>query len=145
MNIKDNAIRKQMTEAIEDWAVGIVDSFAKGNPKLQAVGVYLKNGVRNYIRREADEIEEMIDNAALFVADHDGNVDMNKLYCDGMQVLKEMDETDFSLGIVGGTIGGGTIKIHLPDNMLIRALFGDHRCIVIGESDFKELKEYLVG
>jgi hypothetical protein len=145
MNIKDTKAQCQVLDAVEVWMTGMVDDFSKGNPKLQAAGVYIKNGIHNYRKREEEEIKRMLDNAALFVADHDGNVDMNKLLNDGMQVLREMDEVDYDLGLIRGKIGGGNIRVHLPDNFLVRALLGDHNSIVIGESDFRELKEILMG
>lgn len=133
----------KIADAIEAWALDIVDGMVAGSPKLAVAGVYVKNGIRNYRKREECKWDKMIDDVSLFIADEKGEVNLDKVFSDGMQVLKDMDEMPISLGLFDGTIGKGSIKIHIPDNIITRTLFGDMGAIIIGESDFKQLKEAL--
>ena len=146
MNIIENAheAKKQIIDAIEDWGIGFVDSAIKGNPKLVPVGVYIKNGLRNYIRREEENIGQMIDDTALFIADPHGEINVEKLYTDAMAILKDMEETEFELGFLRGKIGNGQLKVCLPDNALLKFLMGGHMSFVMGEQDFKDLKTMLL-
>jgi hypothetical protein len=108
-------------------------------------GVYIKNGIRNYRKREEAKWDKMIDDAALFIADEKGDVDMDKVFKDAMQYLNDVEEMPISLGLFDGTIGKGAIKIHIPNNMLMRIMFGDNAALVLGESDFLALKELIDG
>jgi hypothetical protein len=139
------AIKKKVADAIEEWALEIVDGFTSGNPRMTMTGVYIKNGIRNYRKREEAKWDKMIDDAALFIADEKGEVDMDKVFKDAMQYLNDVEEMPISLGLFNGSIGKGTIKIHIPDNMLMRIMFGDNAALVLGESDFLALKELIDG
>lgn len=138
------AIKKKVADAIEEWALEIVDGFTSGNPRMTMTGVYIKNGIRNYRKREEAKWDKMIDDAALFIADEKGEVDMDKVFKDAMQYLNDVEEMPISLGLFDGTIGKGTIKIHIPDNMLMRLLFGENSALILREADFKALKEMMV-
>lgn len=139
------AMKKKVADAIEEWALEIVDGFTSGNPRMTMTGVYIKNGIRNYRKREEAKWDKMIDNAALFIADEKGEVDMDKVFKDAMQYLNDVEEMPISLGLFDGTIGKGAIKIHIPNNMLMRIMFGDNAALVLGESDFLALKELIDG
>lgn len=138
------AMKKKVADAIEEWALEIVDGFTSGNPRMTMTGVYIKNGIRNYRKREEAKWDKMIDDAALFIADEKGEVDMDKVFKDAMQYLNEVEEMPISLGLFDGSIGKGTIKIHIPDNMLMRLLFGENSALILREADFKALKEMMV-
>ena len=138
------AMKKKVADAIEEWALEIVDGFTSGNPRMTMTGVYIKNGIRNYRKREEAKWDKMIDDAALFIADEKGEVDMDKVFKDAMQYLNDVEEMPISLGLFDGTIGKGTIKIHIPDNMLMRLLFGENSALILREADFKALKEMMV-
>lgn len=139
------ATKKKVADAIEEWALEIVDGFTSGNPRMTMTGVYIKNGIRNYRKREEAKWDKMIDNAALFIADEKGEVDMDKVFKDAMQYLNDVEEMPISLGLFDGTIGKGTIKIHIPDNMLMRLLFGENSALILREADFKALKSLMMG
>lgn len=139
------AMKKKVADAIEEWALEIVDGFTSGNPRMTMTGVYIKNGIRNYRKREEAKWDKMIDDAALFIADEKGEVDMDKVFKDAMQYLNDVEEMPISLGLFDGSIGKGTIRIHIPDNMLMRIMFGDNAALVLGESDFLALKELIDG
>lgn len=131
-------------DAVEDWALGIVDSMAHGNPKLLMPSVYIKNGIRNYRKQKEAEIKEMVDNTLLFVADEKGDVNIEKLMGDVMSIVKNMEPVPFDWGLVSGELGDGKLKFHIPDNWLMRMLFGDKGAIVIGEEDFQQLVKMMV-
>ena len=145
MNIytESAAMKKKVADAIEEWALEIVDGFTSGNPRMTMTGVYIKNGIRNYRKREEAKWDKMIDDAALFIADEKGEVDMDKVFKDAMQYLTDVEEMPISLGLFDGTIGKGTIKIHIPDNMLMRLLFGENSALILREADFKALKDMM--
>lgn len=147
MNIytESAAMKKKVADAIEEWALEIVDGFTSGNPRMTMTGVYIKNGIRNYRKREEAKWDKMIDDAALFIADEKGEVDMDKVFKDAMQYLNDVEEMPISLGLFDGSIGKGTIRIHIPNNMLMRIMFGDNAALVLGESDFLALKELIDG
>ena len=137
------AMKKKVADAIEEWALEIVDGFTSGNHRMTMTGVYIKNGIRNYRKREEAKWDKMIDDAALFIADEKGEVDMDKVFKDAMQYLNDVEEMPISLGLFDGTIGKGTIKIHIPDNMLMRLLFGENSALILREADFKALKDMM--
>lgn len=145
MNIIDNAneAKKQIIDAIEEWALNIVDGFTNGNPKMTVAGVYIKNGIRNYRKMKECEIDKMIDDAALFIADEKGEVNFDKLAHDAIHFLQDADEIPYSLGIVDGTIGKGAIRIHLPDNWLVRMVMGDKGSLVIRDADILKLAKMM--
>lgn len=142
MNIIENAqeAKKQIIDAIEAWALNIVDGFTNGNPKMTVAGVYIKNGIRNYRKKKEVEIGDMIDSTALFIADEKGEVNIDTLFRDLMQMVKDMDEQPFDLGFVKGSLGKGALKINVPDNWFMNMIFGSGNALVIKESDLSELK-----
>lgn len=145
MNLKTDlaASKKMIADGLEDWALGIVDGLTAGNPRLQMAGVYMKNGIRNYIAQQSEALNEAIEGAAIFLADKDGNIDIDKLFSDAANMLSEVDEQPFSMGIIHGTMGGGKIRIVIPDNVLARFIFGDMGAICIGKEDLMALRNSL--
>lgn len=141
MNLKTDlsAAKKHIGDAIEEWALSVVDNITAGKPKMQMAGVYMKNGIRNYIRWKSDELGNAIGVIALFVGDESGNIDFDKLTSDAVSIIEEIDEQPFSMGILGGTIGKGKIRIAIPDNILTRVVFGDTGAIALDASDIKSL------
>lgn len=105
--------------------------------------VYMKRGCHNIIRRYKDNINNGIDNAALFLADEEGNINADTLFMDAMELFKGMEETPFDIGFVTGTIGKGKVCVTLPDNILMNVIFGNKKTITLNEDDFLELKTLL--
>lgn len=145
MNIITEAkeTKKHIADALELWATGLVDDFAKGTPKMTMAGVYLKNGIKNYRKISEEKWDKMLDDVAMFVADEQGNINLHTLFRDAMQFLDDADETPISLGIFNGTIGKGAIKIHVPNNVLMRLIFNDSSAVVIKKDDIIALKALL--
>lgn len=143
MEAKDKLIslKNKMVDSLEVWADNRIDDFVSQNPNLKVASVYMKRGAKNYLARERDKIENVIDNASLFICDEDGNIDADMLFKDMMTMFKDMDETPFGKGFLQGTIGKGMIRFKLPDNPVFNLMFGNTGAIKITEADFIELKD----
>ena len=116
----------------------------KENPKIAPVGKYLKRGISNMIIKEDARMEKAVDNLMLFIADENGNYDMNTLFDDIMSMFKMMPESPFDLALIHGTVGNGIIRVMLPDNPVASLLLGNMGAIKITEDDFRELKAVLL-
>jgi hypothetical protein len=134
-----------LADAMEDWALDIVDGMMTGSPQMLMAGVYVKNGIRNYRKKKETEIQEMIDNALLFIANDKGEVDADKVMSDLLSVIKDMDKTPFDWGIVSGSLGKGELRFDIPSNWFMRTIFGDNGSVVITEDDFKKLTKLLTS
>lgn len=147
MNLKENAheAKKQIIDGLEEWALNIVDGFTSSNPKMTVAGVYIKNGIRNYRKKKECEIGEMIDDAALFIADEKGEVNLNKVFVDLNQFMKDAADVRIDLGFTEAIIDKGSLKINIPDNWFMNMIFGSGNAVVITEGDFSELKLLIEG
>ena len=96
--------------------------------------------VKNWLSKEGYRIDNLIDNAAIFVCDENGNVNMEILFADMLSVFKNMEEVPFEHGLLKGTIGKGVIRIALPDNPLVAFLFGETGALKVTDTDLLELK-----
>ncbi|RHI05069.1 hypothetical protein DW182_15790 [Bacteroides sp. AM16-24] len=134
-------LKNKTIDSLEVWIDGRIDDFVAQNPNLKIASVYMKRGAKNYLTRERGKIENVIDNAALFICDEQGNIDADMLFKDMMTMFREMDETPFGKGLVQGTVGKGIIRLKLPDNPIFNLMFGNTGAIKITEADFLELKE----
>ena len=79
----------------------------------------------------------------LFIADENGNYDVNMLFADALSLFKTMPETPFDMGLLHGTIGSGILRIQLPDSPLVSLFMGNVGAINLREEDFVKLKEIL--
>ena len=134
-------LKNKTIDSLEVWIDGRIDDFVAQNPNLKIASVHMKRGAKNYLARERGKIENVIDNAALFICDEQGNIDTDMLFKDMMTMFREMDETPFGKGLVQGTVGKGIIRLKLPDNPIFNLMFGNTGAIKITEADFLELKE----
>lgn len=137
-------LKERLSDSIETWAEGRIDDFVTQNPNLKIASIYMKRGMRNYLAREKGRIDEMVDNAALFICDEEGNVDAKMLFDDFLTIFRGMEETPFAKGFIRGTIGKGVVRIQLPDNPAFNMLFGNTGGIKITETDLIELKNLFV-
>lgn len=135
--------KESVADVLQVWIDGRINGLAESYPNLKVASVYLKRGAKNYIIRERERIDAMIDNASLFICDENGNIDADTLFADLMRMFRDMDEMPFGYGVIQGTIGKGIIRFALPDNALTNVLFGDTGAIRITEADITELKKML--
>ena len=141
--MKIETLKEKFVGSIDLWLGERVDEMLSGNPSMAIPAVYMKRGCHNIIKRYKDNINNGIDNAALFLADEEGNINADTLFMDAMELFKGMEETPFDIGFVTGTIGKGKVCVTLPDNILMNVIFGNKKTITFNEDDFLELKTLL--
>lgn len=138
MNIA--TFKERFLESIDVWLKERIDDMVIENQALALPSVYIKRGCHNIINKYEGKISEGIDNAALFFADEEGNIDTTTLFADAMELLKGIEDYSFDLGVVRGVVGKGRVAITLPDNILTNIVFGDKKTLMLGEEDFRRLK-----
>lgn len=138
------ALKEKFLSSMDLWLEERVEDMLKDNPNMAIPAIYIKRGCHNIIHKYEGKIGDSIDNASLFFADEEGNIDANTLFADAMELFKSMEESSFDMGIVRGTIGKGKVAITLPDNILINIIFGSKKTITFCEEDFLQLKDLLL-
>lgn len=142
--MKVEVLKEKFLDNIELWITGRIDDMVKDNPTLALPSVYIKRGCHNIINKYEGKISKSIDNAALFLADEEGNIDAGTLFEDVMELFKGMEESAFDMGLVKGVIGNGKIAFTLPDNIFTNIIFGSKKTLTFGEDDFLELKSLFI-
>lgn len=141
MNIAE--LKKNLLDSADFWVEQRIDDLVEHNPKMTIASVYLKRGARNWLAKERESISKMMDGAAMFIADGDGNVNTDTLFEDLITLFTTMEETPYHYGMMSGTIGKGKLRMDLPSNILTNILFGNNDAITITVDDIKEMKELL--
>lgn len=142
--MKVEALKEKFLGGIELWLESRVDEMLSSNPALAIPSVYMKRGCHNIIKKYKCKIEDYIDDAALFIADENEEINGDTLFTDAMELFRGMEEKPFDMGFLDGTIGKGKVSITLPDNVLVNIIFGNKKTITFDESDFLELKNLLI-
>lgn len=142
MNITE--LKEKLLTSLDLWADARISDMVKENPALAIPSVYMKRASHNIIAKNKDSWGKSIDNATLFIADEDGNIDADTIFSDLMQMLANISNYEFDLGFIKGRIDGGTLAIDLPDNILTNIIFGSKKAITLNENDFLELKDLLL-
>ena len=143
MNVTE--LKDKLLTSLDMWADARISDMVKENPALAIPSVYMKRALHNIIAKNKDSWGNSIDNATLFIADENGNIDANTIFEDIMQLLKAVEDYHFDFGIVHGHISNGAISIDLPDNIATAILFGSKRSINFTYEDFVELKDLIIG
>lgn len=141
--MKIEMIKDALADVIEGWANGVVDTMGASNPKVNVLKVYLKHGVHNYLHRQAEPLMRMVDDAALFIADEQGEVNLDRLADDVVQTLNSMEPMAFTFAGMRIDVGGGKIRLHLPDSGLGKVIFGEDMAVCIGEDDVRMVAKLL--
>ena len=142
MNIP--TLKEKMLSSLDTWFKGRVDEMVGDNHALAVSSVYIKRGCHNLLNKYEGKISQSIDNAALFLADENGDINTNTLFTDVMEIFKGLEDSTFDIGLVQGVVGKGRISITLPDNLFTNIIFGNKKTITFNENDFLELKALLV-
>ena len=143
MNVTE--LKEKLLTSLDMWADARISDMVKEKPALAIPSVYMKRALHNIIAKNKDSWGNSIDNATLFIADENGNIDANTIFEDIMQLLKAVEDYHFDFGIVHGHISNGAISIDLPDNIATAILFGSKRSINFTEEDFVELKDLVTA
>lgn len=138
MNIEE--LKNRLLDSIEGWIEERIDTLATEHPKIAPATVYLKRGAHNYFFKERKRIDEMLGQIEMFIADENGNVNVDTLFNDFISMFKEIEERPFNAGPLHGNLGRGAVCIDIPDNFVWTLLFGDCNTIRITTEDFMELK-----
>ena len=142
--MKVDVLKEKFLGSIDMWLESRVDEMLSGNSAMAIPAVYMKRGCHNIIKKYKCKISDGIDNAAMFIADEDGEINGDTLFVDAMELFKGMEEASFDMGFLTGTIGKGKVAFTLPDNVLMNVIFGNRKTITFDESDFLELKSLLI-
>ena len=143
MNVTE--LKDKLLTSLDLWADARISDMVKDNPALAIPSVYMKRASHNIIAKNKDSWGKSIDNATLFIADEDGNIDADTIFTDLMQMLESISNYEFDLGFIKGRIDGGTLSIDLPDNIITNILFGSKKSISFTKTDFNELKSLITA
>lgn len=143
MNITE--LKEKLLESVDVWADARIDDMVKANPMLAIPSVYMKRAAHNIISKNKDKWDKSIDNATLFIADENGNIDADTIFSDLMQMLENISNYEFDFGFIKGRIDGGALVIDLPDNIITTILFGSKKSISFTKEDFEELKSLITA
>lgn len=141
MNVTE--LKGKLLTSLDLWADTRISDMVKENPALAIPSVYMKRASHNIIAKHKDSWGKSIDNATLFIADEDGNIDADTIFSDLMQMLENISNYEFDLGFIKGRINDGAVSIDLPGNIITTILFGSKKSISFTKSDFEELKSLI--
>lgn len=102
MNVTE--FKEKLLESVDVWADARIDDMVKANQMLAIPSVYMKRAAHNIISKYKDNWDKSIDNATLFLADENGNIDVNTIFEDMMQMLKSVEDYKFDVGFIHGHI-----------------------------------------
>ena len=143
MNVTE--LKEKLLTSLDLWAEARISDMVKENPTLAIPSVYMKRASHNIIAKHKDSWGKSIDNATLFIADEDGNIDADTIFSDLMQMLENISNYEFDLGFIKGRIDGGVLSIDLPDNIITTILFGSKKSISFTKDDFEELRSLVTA
>lgn len=143
MNVTE--LKEKLLTSLDLWADARIDDMVKANQMLAIPSVYMKRASHNIIAKNKDSWGKSIDNATLFIADEDGNIDADTIFSDLMQMLENISNYEFDLGVIKGRIDGGALVIDLPDNIITTILFGSKKSISFTKNDFEELRSLITS
>ena len=143
MNVTE--LKEKLLTSLDLWADARISDMVKETPALAIPSVYMKRASHNIIAKNKDSFGKSIDNATLFIADENGNIDADTIFTDLMQMLESISNYEFDLGFIKGRIDGGTLSIDLPDNIITNILFGSKKSISFTKTDFDELKSLITA
>ena len=141
MNVTE--LKEKLLTSLDLWADARISDMVKENPALAIPSVYMKRASHNIIAKHKDSWGKSIDNATLFIADEDGNIDADTIFSDLMQMLENVSNYEFDLGFIKGCIDGGALVVDLPDNIITTILFGSKKSISFTKDDFEELRSLI--
>ena len=143
MNVTE--LKEKLLTSLDLWADARISDMVKETPALAIPSVYMKRASHNIIAKNKDSLGKSIDNATLFIADENGNIDADTIFTDLMQMLESISNYEFDLGFIKGRIDCGTLSIDLPDNIITNILFGSKKSISFTKTDFEELKSLITA
>lgn len=138
-------LSEDIRKSLVSWGNNKIEELCIERPKLRIAAPYLKRGLSNWANTKKDEVRDMTNTLAMFVADSEGNIDTNTLIDDAITIFKDMDKQYAEVGLFGIEYGKGELLVHVPKNMLCDMIFGDLGKIKITADDLLEMKAMLKG
>lgn len=142
MNVME--LKEKLPDAILHWADERIDDAARQNAALAIPGVYMKRAAHNMVGLYKDKLDGMLDDAGLFLADGQGNINAQTVADDAVALLSALPESDFTVGSLCGTVGNGKLTIAMPENVITNILFGSKKTLVFGADDLLKLRDAIV-
>lgn len=143
MNVTE--LKEKLLTSLDLWADARISDMVKENPALAIPSVYMKRASHNIIAKHKDSWGKSIDNATIFIADEDGNIDADTIFSDLMQMLENISNYEFDFGFIKCRIDGGALVVDLPDNIITTILFGSKKSISFTKNDFEELRSLITA
>ena len=140
MKRKDVAKMKgDIKTAAMRWAEGKIDGILPNQPAMRAM---LKKGVGNVMSAYDVEVNKWMDMAFMVLGDGE-EVNSEIMVDTLLDVYGETRTEVMQAGGVTLTVGGGELKVQMPDNVMIRLLMGGNDTVKFTREDFAEIKEVL--
>lgn len=127
----------EVKTAVQEWAEGKVDALFPNKPQARAL---LKRGLNNWLTREDERVNRMLDTALLFVADERGTIDSDAVVDMVADLLTEMEVQRYQMGIVEVMAGKGEVVVSLPQNVYLDMIVGRLGTVRLTVDDLMELK-----
>jgi len=121
--MKIEELKEKLLTSVDLWADARIDEMVKCNPMLAIPSVYMKRAAHNVITQKKDSWGKQLDNATLFLADENGEINADSIFEDLMEA----------------------ISIDLPENIVTAILLGSKRSLTFNAKDFEELKNLITA
>lgn len=140
MKIDDvNVLKGSVKDAIVSWGNKKIDELFRNRA---TVAVLAKRGLNNFVALHDEKFNTYIDNAFMFLADENGNVDSDNMVDMLCELLTQMEQRSYTMGPMTAKIGAGVVAFELPHNFLLDMFTGNMGVIKLTKEDFLELKNY---
>lgn len=138
-----NEFKGNLKLSLQEWGNSKIEALCNEHPRMKATSVYLKRGLNNWIESKDEQINKLVDNTLLFVADKNGEVNTDILIDDAIEMFRGMDKQQTKLGMFLLEYGKGEVSLTIPHNLMLDMIFGDLGKIRITAEDLLEIKELL--
>ena len=143
--MKAKEMKEKLGTVLQGWIGERVDMMLQNNPQINPVaGNYLRKGIANVIARSKDKIGGMVDALYMFAGDEDGNINMDTLLDDAVNIMRHGKEsTLLDNGLLTLKAGGGNILRAETKNPILSFLTGGTTALKLDENDIQQLKALL--
>lgn len=113
---------------IQEYILSQIDVLGSSNPAIKLVKPLAKRAVVNNI----DEFDKWIGK----IADKDGNIDIEGIVSEEIEIIGSIDNFDFNIPLIGdGNISRGNITLSIPFI---------NKGIVLNQSDLETFRQLLI-
>lgn len=135
------ALADDMATALREWGKGRIRDLAGGRPGLAAVSPYMERGLDNWVARERGRLGDMVDKAAMFIADGDGNINADTVMEDLLGMFRNMPKRQATVGVFEVEYGKGEVCVTIPHDPLLDIILGDLGQVRLTADDLEGLRE----